>query len=254
MQVLLNDYERLDNVNDNIKLIQRKNGLTFGTDALLLSAFVSKHAPKACEIGCGTGIISLLLLQRKKADIIFGYEVQKEFAVLSQRNAVLNSFDNKFIIHNKDIREASPIDNEGEVDCVITNPPYMKYGAGLNNDHNEKNIARREIFGTISDFCLSAKKLLKYGGRFYCVYRPDRLAELVVCMRNAAIEPKKITFVHPQSDAPPSLVLVEGRLGAGEELNITRPLVIYTDSTHKEFTDDLKYIYENGSFPEERFK
>lgn len=254
MNVSLNENERLDKVNDNINLIQRKNGLTFGTDALLLAAFVSKHGRRACELGCGTGIISLLLLQRKKADTIFAYEVQDEFADLTKRNATINGFEDVLIVHNKDLRNAQSTDNNGELDFIFTNPPYMKFGAGLNNDHDEKNIARREVFGTISDFCNISKKLLKFGGRFYCVYRPDRLAELMYAMRNASIEPKKLTFVHSHSDAPPSLVLIEGRLGAGEELNVTRPLVMYTDRSHKEYTEDLKYIYENGNFPEERFK
>ena len=254
MQILLNDNERLDKVNDNISLIQRKNGLTFGTDALLLAAYISKHGNTACELGSGTGIISLLLLQRKKADKVYAFELQKEFASITEKNALLNDLHDKLIVINRDVREASSTNIESEADFVFTNPPYMKMGAGLCNFHDEKNIARREVFGTISDFCLCAKRLLKFGGRFYCVYRPDRLAELICSMRGASIEPKRLTFVHTESDSPPSLVLVEGRMGAGEELCVTRPLIIYKDQTHKEYTDDLKYIYEKGLFPEDRFK
>ncbi len=254
MHIPLSENERLDKVNDNISLIQRKNGLTFGTDALLLAAYISRHGKIACELGSGTGIISLLLLQRKKTDKIYAFELQEEFSSLTFKNAVLNGLEDKLTVINKDVREASSSNIECEADLVFTNPPYMKMGAGLCNRYDEKNIARREVFGTISDFCLCAKRLLKFGGRFYCVYRPDRLAELIYSMRAASIEPKRLTFVHTESDAPPSLVLIEGRLGAGEELCVTRPLIVYTDQSHDEYTDDLKYIYENGSFPEDRFK
>ena len=53
--------ERLDKVNENITLIQKKDGLTFGTDAFLLASFIKSTPSKtAAELGAGTGIISLL--------------------------------------------------------------------------------------------------------------------------------------------------------------------------------------------------
>ena len=60
------DNSITDRVNDGIILTQRNTGLKFGTDALFLSAFVPEKAKKtvAAELGSGTGIISLLLLQR----------------------------------------------------------------------------------------------------------------------------------------------------------------------------------------------
>ena len=58
--------ERLDEVNEHIRLIQRKNGLTFSTDAFLLSAFC-RPQPKAraADFGSGTGVIALLLAARQ---------------------------------------------------------------------------------------------------------------------------------------------------------------------------------------------
>ena len=250
----LNENERLDKVNDNIDLIQRKDGLTFGTDALLLSAYICANNKKCVELGSGTGIISLLLLQRKKAARVYAYEIQPEFAELTERNARLNGFSDRMTVISGDVRDASSKDIAGEADIVFSNPPYMRNGAGLSNSSIEKNIARREICGGIADFCLSAKRLLKFGGKFYCVYRPERLAELICSLKAASLQPKKLTLVHPIQDAPPSLVLVEARYGGGEELCISRPLVIYKDTSHTEYTQDLKYIYENGSFPEERFR
>ena len=59
--VLLPD-ERLDEVNEQLRLIQKRQGLTFGTDAYLLAAFIRPQPrAKAIELGSGSGIISLLL-------------------------------------------------------------------------------------------------------------------------------------------------------------------------------------------------
>ena len=60
------ENERIDSVNDSIKLIQKTDGLTFGTDALLLAAYVRKRAARGAEFGAGGGIISMLILTRGK--------------------------------------------------------------------------------------------------------------------------------------------------------------------------------------------
>ena len=67
--------ERLDYVNEKITLIQKKNGLTFGTDAFLLASFIkSQRYANAAELGCGTGIISLLCAAREKLNKIYAFE------------------------------------------------------------------------------------------------------------------------------------------------------------------------------------
>ena len=57
-----------------------------------------------------------------------------------------------------------------------------------------------------------------------------------------------MTFVHSNIMHEPSMVLVEGRLGGGDGLKLTRPLIINGSDGE---SDDFKYIMENGSFPED---
>ena len=49
----------------------------------------------------------------------------------------------------------------------------MKTDSGFKNSDSKKNIARHEVFGDIGDFCRVGSKLLKFGGSFFAVYRPD---------------------------------------------------------------------------------
>ena len=83
MQDILKDGERLDAVNEKITLIQKKDGLTFGTDAFLLASFI-KPMPKgrAVELGAGTGIISLLLAARDRFSKITSLEIQDRKSVV----------------------------------------------------------------------------------------------------------------------------------------------------------------------------
>ncbi|MBQ7363617.1 MAG: methyltransferase [Clostridia bacterium] len=244
----LKDGERVDVVNDRLSLIQNKEGLTFGTDALLLAGYISGSFSRALELGSGSGIISMLLLARDKAMHVDALEVQGSYAELTERNAEYNSLSDRLTAIHTDIREYKAA---AEYDCVFTNPPYMKATSGKMNGSSMKAIARHELSGDIYDFCSSASRLLKFGGSFFAVYRPDRLTDLIDAMRASKTEPKRMTFVHADTLSSPSMVLVEGRRGGRCGLKLTRPLIIYTDGGHGEYTDDMNYIMETGNFPED---
>ncbi len=245
---MLGNNERMDYVNDDLRLIQKKDGLTFGTDALLLAGYINGRYKSGIELGGGSGIISMLLLTRSKVENIDCLEVQSEYAELIARNAELNSLTDRLNAVDTDIRDYKP---ERECDIVFTNPPYMKADSGKANMSDKKNIARHEVCGDIRDFTLSAARLLKYGGTFAAVYRTDRLCELLAAMKEAKIEPKRMTFVHANMESIPSMVLIEAKKGGKCGLKVTRPLVIYKDKQNSDYTEDMCYIMDNGSFPEE---
>ena len=238
--------ERCDLVNDNLKLIQETDGLTFGTDALLLAAYVSGKYKSGCEFGSGSGIISMLLLNREKLSSAVALEVQPEYAELTRRNAQLNNLTEILETVCTDVRDYHP---QSDFDIIYSNPPYMKTTSGKENKVEKKNIARHEVCGDINDFCATAKRMLKFGGNFVAVYRTDRLIDLIHAMRENKIEPKFLTMVHADTTSEPSMALVEGRAGGKGGLTVTRPLIIYTDKSHAEYGNDMKYIMENGSFP-----
>lgn len=245
---MLLENERIDKVNDDLSLIQRKGGLLFGTDALLLAGYVSGNFAYGIEFGGGSGIISMLLLSRKKLALCDSVEAQEEYATLIARNAELNSLTEKLRAIHADVRSYIP---KNDADIIFTNPPYMKTTSGKSSATDAKNIARHEVCGDIRDFLLAAKRMLKFGGAFYAVYRPDRLVDLISAMRECEIEPKRLTFVHASEAAEASMVLIEARRGGKPALKLTKPLLIYKDATHSSYSDDMNYIMKEGSFPEE---
>ena len=245
--MMLNNDERINEINERLKLIEKKNGLVFGTDAYLLSAILpSRSRHIGAELGAGSGVVSLLALSKKKCAHIYGIEVQEEFAELCKRNAELNGLNESFTIISKNVKDITPFDTQGELDFVFSNPPYMKADSGKANESDQKNIARHEVCADINDFCSCAKRLLKHGGSFYIVYRPDRLADLIFALKSNNLEPKRLTFIHPNSTTPPCLLLISAKLGAKSGMIVAEPIFIYKDGT-TEYTERYAKIYESGS-------
>ena len=239
-------------INDDLKLIQNENGLTFGTDAYLLSAYtVGRKNKIGADLGSGTGIIPLLLCNREKAAKIFAVEVQESFCDLIKQNSELNGFDGRIIPVCANVTDLKAADLGQELDFVVSNPPYMKVNSGKRNEHDEKFIARHEVCGDIGDFCACANRLLKHGGKFYCVWRPDRLTDLICAMRDNKLEPKVITFVAATAESEPSMVLIRAIKGAAPGCQVTRSLYLHNskeDAARSILSEDARAIYENCSF------
>lgn len=240
--------ERLDAVNEKITLIQKKDGLTFGTDAFLLAAFIkAQKNSRAAELGTGTGIIALLCAARAKLAHIDAIEIQPDFYELTKRNVSLNGFEDIISVINADVRDVNAAFVGKEVDAVFTNPPYMRTDCGSRNVSDRRYIARHEVCGGIDDFCAAAYRLLKHGGKFYCVWRPDRLTALMAAMKANRLEPKKMVFVHADTDSEPSTVLISACKGGAEGLTVMPPLFLYESTrdgaSARVMTDRAKKIY-----------
>ena len=241
--------ERLDAVNERITLLQKKDGLTFGTDAFLLAAYLRPEPyGRAAELGTGTGIVSLLAAAREKYARIYAFEVQESFAEMAQRNAEGNALSERVLVRHADVRDLTAADTEGEIEAVFANPPYMRVDAGLASPHSAKQTARHETEGGIAEFAAAAARCLKYGGLFYTVYRPDRLESLFAALHANKLAPKRMIFVHDNPTAAPSMVLLEAKKGASEGLVVLPPLFLHDSVGEPALSPRAQEIYQNGIF------
>ena len=103
--------------------------------------------------------------------------------------------------HTADAGRALPA---GGFSLVVSNPPYFVPGRGAAG-----GPARTEGACGLEDWCAAAGRLVKNGGRFALVHRPERLADLFAALRGAGLEPKRLRLVQHGPDASPSAALVE---------------------------------------------
>ncbi|MBI5055958.1 MAG: tRNA1(Val) (adenine(37)-N6)-methyltransferase [Nitrospirae bacterium] len=232
--------ETLDSIKD-IKLFQAKNGYRFSIDAVLLESFISaKRLEKGVELGAGSGVISILLAKRLKQVHITAVEIQKRLAERARRNVSLNGLIGRVEIIEKDMRALKEVFPANKFDFVFSNPPFRKTRTGRLSIYEERAVARHEIEITLSDLIKTAAYLLKHSGKFFMIYHPFRLAELISLLQQSRLEPKKMRFVHSKMGEEAKMVLIEAVKGSGAWLKIAPPVYLYEEGT--EYTSELKKI------------
>lgn len=182
-------------------LEQPEGVFPLGGDTLALGAFATVRPRwRVCDLGTGSGALLLLLAGREPTISLSGIELDPVSAQAAQDNLERNAL-NAQVIHC-DLR-ANPL-NAGSFDLVVSNPPYFALGSGPSG-----GSARSEECCTLDELCAAAARLVRNGGRFALCHRPERLVDLLVCLRTHGLEPKRLQFLTHAPSLPPSAVLVE---------------------------------------------
>ena len=201
-----------------------------GTDSIACAWFARfPHRSHICDLGCGSGAISLMLLAGDPTLKLTGIELMPEAAALARQNAQDNQVD--FSVIEGDLRKIRTLLPAGSMDGVISNPPYFPVGSGATGALAQ---ARSEETCSLSQLTEAAGWLLRTGGRFVLVHRPERLADLICCLRLQQLEPKRIRFVRHRAEQNVSLVLIEARKGGKPGLCFEQDLILYDNNGESE--------------------
>lgn len=213
-----------------------------GTDSFLLSSLPRLSAGlRVCDLGCGTGLLGLLLLQRQPDLRVTGIDIQAPAISLAEQSAAENRLMDRLTFRCADLRQARQYFPTGSFDLAVSNPPYYVPGSGKVSQDAARCTARSESEATLADICAAAAYLLRWGGKFCLVHKPERLTDVLCALREAGIEPKRLRFVHNRAEYAPSLFLLEGCRGGKPGLTIEPPLILQGRSGAS--SPDLNAIY-----------
>lgn len=212
------------------------------TDSVLLAGFTrADSCRKGIDLGCASGALLLMLLGRTERLHMTGLELREEAAALGRKNLRLNGWEERGEIRTGDLREHRSLFPAGGFDLAVANPPYYPEGGGARSPDRWRDLARREDSCRPEELIRAAAWLLREGGRFALVHKPERLVELLSLMSGNGLEPKRLRFSAPRPGAAPNLALVEGRRGGKPGLSV-EPTLILRDETGEE-TAELRRIY-----------
>lgn len=240
-QVELKQDESLDTLKGGaLKLIQHQRGYRFSVDPVLLANFVNvSDGDRVVDLGCGGGIIAMLIARWTKAHEIVGVEIQPAQVERAQRNVALNDLSEQVTICQGDLRELTE-HSYGLFDRVVSNPPFRAPASGQCSFGDERAHSRHELAGGLNDFLKTGSALLRQGGTLSMIHLSERLVDIIAGMRLADIEPKRMRLIHSRHDSGARLVLIEGRKRGRPGLEIEPPLYVYNGM---EYTDEVKAMY-----------
>lgn len=240
----------LDGVRD-IRVYQHRHGYRFSVDALLLYSFVNvRHVYEIADLGAGSGIIGLLLARKYNEARVLLVELQEGLFGLAGKNIELNGLGTRVKAVLSDISLVVEKARGMTFDVVVSNPPFRRPTSGRISLGEERAVARHEIRMRLPGLAKAAAGLLRTRGRFFLIYHPERLMELMDTLRSNHLEPKRIRFVHNDASSASKIVLVEAVKEGRAGIRIEQPLFLYRQDGS--YTPEVEDMYGRPSCRQER--
>lgn len=220
-------------------LYQPSTSYAYNSDSIFLYDFISSFKPKGrvLDVGCGVGIISLLLTRDFKLETTI-IDKQASMIVYAKHNFELNHLSVNAL--NQDFIDFR---SEEKFDYIVSNPPF--YDQNVQQTQNESlNIARYAQHLPIEPFIETVKKNLKPRGYFIFCYDAKQLDRLLFTLISHKLNPEVLRFVHSKIDRDSKLVMILARANSKSMMKILPPLIVFDDQSH--YNDEAQKSFDKA--------
>lgn len=189
-------------------------GMPVSTDAVLLGAWADiKKAKTLLDIGCGTGILSIMCAQRNPALQINAVEIEENAFNAATLNMKSCPWTNRCSVEHTDIEEF--VKGGREFDTIICNPPYFNDGAA--SDNSQRAVARHTATLSHANLLTFCVQLLKEeGNASFILPKEEGLAFLALLESEVdnkvgikGLHLSNLTTVQTTINKPATRVLIE---------------------------------------------
>jgi tRNA1(Val) A37 N6-methylase TrmN6 len=205
-------------------LYQPTSGYCYNSDSIFLYDFISAFKPKGklLDVGCGVGIISLLLTR--------DFNIQT--SIIDKQEKMLDYAKHNYVLNDLEVQsylgDFTEWKTDEKFDYIISNPPF--YDSRVQQSENTHlNIARYAHHLPIESFIAKVKKLLKPRGYFIFCYDAKQVDLLLHHLTSYGITVETMQFVHSKIDRESKLVMIEARMGSKSMTQILPPFVVFDD-------------------------
>lgn len=200
--------------------LQHENSsMKVGTDGVLLGAWT--QLPERgedypiLEVGCGCGLVSLMLAQRLSVregegwSPIRAVDIHSASCIEAAGNVARSPFENCVEVEQADFLHLPPSYEEGSFGLIVSNPPFFSHA--LKSPDKRRNMARHNDSLPFGALVREAKRLLFTGGRLALVLSPEAFYEVssCMCMEHRIWRPRRITRVFSRPGKPCERILCE---------------------------------------------
>lgn len=224
-------------------------GMRIGTDGVLLGAWASidtrEETPlRILDVGCGTGLIALMLAQRYPRAEVTALEIEPTAVERATYNVAQSPFSSRVRVVQADFSTwQAP---QALYDLIVSNPPYYKNTLQARSE--ARHTARAIGFLSPKEVLRRASALLSPQGVVALVTPYDQLEELRMFAFTQGLTPTRLTVVHTTPGKRPKRLLSEWTRRDGQLLQPAslQTLVIHGDtiaSYSPEYLDLVRPFY-----------
>ncbi len=205
-------------------LFQMDSGYRYNSDSLLLYDFISSFKPKGklLDVGCGCGILGLLLKRDFPALDVCLLDIQEQNCTLTRANAQQNELTCKAI----ECGDFLEISFEQKFDFIISNPPFY-HGGSVKSEEPSLSISRHNSALPLEKFAKKVTKTLSNRGYFIFCYDAKQLDIIAHALIENGLKIEDVLLVHVKEDKEASLVLIRARKSSKSLCKIHPPLFMY---------------------------
>jgi tRNA1Val (adenine37-N6)-methyltransferase len=208
-----------------------KCAMKVGTDGVLLGAWTNAaDASSILDVGCGTGLIAIMLAQKSEAKIE-AIEIDESACLQAIENIAQSPWKSKIRLHHLSFQDFAYQSNS-RYDLIVSNPPFFQ--EDLKSPEMKRSQARHAVSLTWLELLDGANKLLSETGRLSVVLPFDSWQEFSADALLKKLYPSKITVVKTKPGKPSKRIMAE----------FTRIFAPSVDS-------EICLRDENGNFSEE---
>lgn len=139
------------------KVCHDKSSMKVGTDAVLLPCLTDLYkAQNILEVGCGSGVISLMLAQLSEAHIL-AIDIHRDSVDQALENFELSPWKKRLNAQYISLQEFANT-SQTKFDLIISNPPF--FIDSLKSPEKNRNLARHNDSLSQTDLLLSARQLM----------------------------------------------------------------------------------------------
>jgi tRNA1Val (adenine37-N6)-methyltransferase len=211
-----------------------------GTDGVLLGAWADCTSTKTIlDVGCGSGLIALMLAQRSGAEID-AVDIDKDACEQSEMNFRNSPFANRLKVYHTDFNLYFPTH---KYDLIVSNPPY--FIRSLKSPDSGRCSARHADKLHFENLLEKSAQLLTNKGKLSLIL-PFDIFDLIqsIANRNKLFLSRK-TIVRPLADSLPKRILLE----YSKEKTQTKENEIFIEKSRHVYSDEYIELTKDYYLP-----
>ncbi|MDR2635992.1 MAG: methyltransferase [Campylobacteraceae bacterium] len=202
---------------------QYEKGYRYTSDVMFLYDFARSFRPKGdlLDVGCGCGILGLLLKRDFPSIDLTMMDIQEAHIFLAEKNRDSNALGAEIVSG-----DFTKYKFNKKFDFIVSNPPFYHESTKKSEDERLK-ISRYADFLPLRTLLNSVFQNLKQKGSFVFCYDARQIEDIFAACTSAKMKICDICFVYPRDDKEALLVLIHAKKDSKSYAKIHAPIFVF---------------------------